>query len=190
MPFLPVWLLRSIGYNSEGIGSREAWGVLFDDKLDPVVCLYSRLFFLACSALHGMRLCCRLKTHLQGLPVCRVSFTGETRSSCFVWGFGYYLEKRTTTSSLQCSWDSQSSGTVWTSSAHIESSDTFFKERNLPNPFSAEWQRIFLLSQLQLWRGKCAESTHRSQGARAVCVLWLSRSRCCSGPARDRKSVV
>ncbi|KAM8996090.1 dolichyldiphosphatase 1 isoform 1-T1 [Ara ararauna] len=81
-----------------------------------------------------MALCRRLKTHLQGLPVCR------------------------------CRWDSRSSGTAWTSSAHMESSGTFFEGRNLPTPFSAEWQRIFLLSQLQIWRGKCAESTHRSQG--------------------------
>lgn len=47
-----------------------------------------------------MTLCCRLKTHLQGLPVCRVSFTGETSSSWFVWVFYYYLEKKTTTNFL------------------------------------------------------------------------------------------
>lgn len=137
-------------------------------------------------------LCCRLKTHLQGLPVCRVSFTGETLSSWFVWFFYYYLEKRKKTSSLQYSWFLGLSGPP------LLMLDKVFKERNvacqtlsLQNDRGQEPLRCEgcllqsgRVGEANVQNQPIGEKVHRSKGAGAACVLWLSSSHCCSVSAR------
>lgn len=132
-----------------------------------------------------MTLCCRLKTHLQGLPACRVSFTGETLSSWFVWVFYYYLEKRKKTSSLQCSWDSWSSGTFWTFSHWTNS---LRRETWRAKPFLCRMTDYshfpsfsrMSCSQAELEGQVCRISQRVKRFKGAVSVLWLNSSCCCS----------
>lgn len=130
-----------------------------------------------------MTWCCRLKTHLQGLPVCRVSFTGETPSSCsvcFLLLFGEKINHNTTpllsaAGILKALRPSEPS--------HLR--QTLQGENpGEAKPFSAGRQSLFLtcrrISKMrQSWRGKCApflmrEMMCQSKGARSVVYFVLS----------------
>lgn len=133
-------------------------------------------------------MCCRLKTHLQGLPVCRESFTGETWSSWFVWLFIIIWRRMEKNPISPVKLGFLKLGDFlnllfshWTNSLRRETwrAKPFLCRVTVNLPVLS----VFTTVGWHL-RGKCVESAHRREGARALCVLWLISSCCCSVSAR------